>query len=437
MLKFTWKGFVTACWRWVENREVPCLNNLDYLIALDIGTSKIRVIIGEYHSNTVHVIGVGSAPSQGIKKGAIVDIDLTVEAIKQAVAQAEQMVDVRINEVAVGISGNHIELLSGHGVVAVSSEDREITDTDIERVLQASRVIALPPDREVIDIVPREFIVDGLRDIRDPRGMIGVRLEVETTIVTGSKTWLHNLHRCIERAGLSITGYVLMPLAAAEVALSADEKKLGVVLIDLGAGSTDIAYFENGVLMKTIVLPIGGDYITNDIAIGLRTQTEVAERIKLAHGHALAAVASDEETFKVPRIGSQNESTHSQAELADIIEPRVEEIFYLIRQAVEQTIEKEPPGGYVLVGGTVSLPGMREMAEAVLGGTVRIAQPEFVGLRDPSYVNGAGMILYLAKRATRPSAPPTEGKSKGVGKKKIAPKSSPLEKVKNWLKEFI
>ncbi len=413
------------------------MSNLDYLIALDIGTSKVRVIIGEYHSNTVQVIGVGSAPSQGIKKGAIVDIDLTVESIKQAVAQAEQMVDVRIHEVVVGISGNHIELMSGHGVVAVSSEDREITETDIERVLQASRVIALPPDREVIDIVPREFIVDGLRDIRDPRGMIGVRLEVETTIITGSKTWLHNLHRCIERAGLSIVGYVLMPLAAAEVALSADEKKLGVILIDLGAGSTDIALFENGALVKTSVLPIGGDYITNDIAIGLRTQTDVAERIKLTHGHALIAAASDQEMFQVPRIGSQNEASYSQVELAEIIEPRVEEIFYLIRQEVEQMTDKEPAGGYVLIGGAMALPGMREMAEAVLGHTVRIAQPEFVGLRDPSYVNGAGMIVYMAKRLNRTAAPPVEGKSKPSGKKKGVRKSSPFEKIKSWLSEFI
>jgi len=422
---------------WLIFREVPCLSNLDYLIALDIGTSKVRIIIGEYHSNTVQVIGVGSAPSLGIKKGAIVDIDLTVESIKQAVAQAEQMVDLRIHEVVVGISGNHIELLPGHGVVAVSNEDREITDMDMERVLQASRVIALPPDREVIDIVPREFIVDGLRGIRDPRGMIGVRLEVETTIITGSKTWLHNLHRCIERAGLHIAGYVLMPLAAAEVALSADEKKLGVVLIDLGAGSTDIALFENGTLSKTTVLPIGGDYITNDIAIGLRTQTDVAERLKLTHGHALIAAASEEETFQVPRIGSQNEAVYNQVDLAEIIEPRVEEIFYLIRQEVEQLIDKEPAGGYVLIGGAVSLPGMREMAEAVLGHPVRIAQPEFVGLRDPAYVNGAGMILYMAKRLTRTTAMPSEGKSKPAGKKKNVRKASPFEKVKNWFSEFI
>jgi len=414
------------------------LNSLDYIISLDIGTSKIRVMIGEYHSNTVQVIGVGSAEANGIKKGAIVDIDQTVESIKQAVAQAEQMVDLRIHEVYVGISGNHIELLPGHGVVAVSNEDREIGEADIERVLQASRVIALPPDREIIDIVPNEFIVDGLRDIRDPRGMIGVRLEVEATIITGSKTWLHNLHRCIERAGLQVGGYVLMPLAAAEIALSADEKKLGVILLDLGAGSTDIAVFENGGLTRTSVLPIGGEYITNDIAIGLRTQTEVAERIKLTHGHALIAAASDAEVFQVPRIGSQSEEEFNQTDLAHIIEPRVEEIFYLIRQEVQRLTEKEPAGGYVLIGGVVSLPGLREVAEAVLKNTVRIAQPQFVGLRDPAYVNGAGMILYVAKRHYRTSGVvPVESKTKPNSKKKGARKGSPFERVKNWLSEFI
>ncbi len=414
------------------------MSNLDYLIALDIGTSKIRVMIGEYHSNTVQVIGVGSSSAHGIKKGAIVDIDQTVESIKQAVAQAEQMVDLRIHEVVVGISGNHIELLSGHGVVAVSNEDREIGEADIERVLQASRVIALPPDREVIDIVPKEFIVDGLRDIRDPRGMIGVRLEVEATIITGSRTWLHNLNRCIERAGLQVGGYVLMPLAAAEVALSADEKKLGVILIDLGAGSTDIAIFENGGLTRTSVLPIGGEYITNDIAIGLRTQTDVAERIKLRYGHALIAAANDTEVFQVPRIGSQSEEKFNQAELAEIIEPRVEEIFYLIRQEVDRLTDKEPAGGYVLIGGAVSLPGLREMAEAVLGNTVRIAQPEFVGFRDPAYVNGAGMILYVAKRQTRTSGvTPVDNKPTPNRKKKGNRKGSPFERFKNWLSEFI
>ena len=412
----------------------------EFIVSLDIGTSKVRVIIGELNNGTIQIVGVGTAESRGIKKGAIVDIDQTVHSIREAVDQAERMVGIDVDEVFVGISGNHIELHASHGVVAVSSDDREIRHEDIERVLQASRVIAMPPEREIIDVVPKQFLVDGLSDIQDPRGMIGVRLEVEATIITGSKTIVHNMIRCVEKAELGIAGVYLLPLACSEVALSSDEKQLGVVLADIGAGATTIAIFEHGHLVATRVLPVGGEYITNDVSIGFRTQYDVAERIKVKYGCAVIEDAASDVTFKVTHIGSNEEQEYNQVELAEIIEPRVEEIFQLITREVEQMGYKEPPaGGYVLTGGVMSLVGAKKVARNTLAtASVRVAEPDDVGVRNPSYTSGVGMIRLALKHQPGATRSASGGQATKAKTKRSTRNKEPfLQRVKNWLSEII
>lgn len=409
------------------------MNNGDIIVSLDIGTSKVRAIIGEVNGAGIQIIGVGSAEGDGIRKGAIVDIDKTVQSIRAAIDHAERMVGIEITSAYVGISGNHISLQSSRGVVAVNSPTREIGEEDIERVLQASRVIALPPEREIIDVVPKMYVVDGLDDIADPRGMMGVRLEVETYIITGSRTVIHNLMRCVERAGIQIAGLVLSPLAASTVALSGDEKRLGVALVDIGAGQTTISVFKNGILEATNVLPVGGDHVTNDIAIGMRTQAEVAERVKIRHGCAMVQDANPDETFKVSRVGSAVEKDFNQVDLANIVEPRLQEIFHMVRVEVEKMGYREVPGGYVLTGGVVALPGLDKLAELELNASVRVAIPEFLGVRDSSFINGVGIIQYVARNMTRTKvdavqAPRRKASGNGGGL---------VDKIKSWFSEFV
>jgi cell division protein FtsA len=425
------------------------LNNNDYIISLDIGTSKVRVIIGEINGGTINIVGVGTAESQGIKKGAIVDIDETVKSIREAVEQAERMVDVTIRHVIVGISGNHIHLQASQGVVAVSSENREISDDDIERVMKAAQVIAVPPEREIIDIVPVQFIVDGHGEINDPRGMMGVRLEMDGTIITGAKTVIHNLVRCIERAGLSIAGMYLMPLASSEIALTKDEKNLGVVLVDIGAGSTTVAVFEMGTLTAFSVLPIGGDHITNDIAIGLRTTTEEAKQIQLQNGCALLEEASDDEVFQVKRIGSDVEKEFSQVELASVIEPRAAEIFNLMEDELHLLgYDTTIPNGFVLTGGVANIPGLLELARMELQAPVRVAIPDYIGVRDPAYTTGVGLIKYASKyymnrmpqqQEVKPSQPKNTRKQNAAPKvqKEQGEQGGVMRKVRDWFSEFI
>ncbi|MGP4080324.1 cell division protein FtsA [Pseudalkalibacillus sp. R45] len=373
------------------------MNSSEVMISLDIGTSNIKVIIGEMSDESFNVIGVGNAKSEGIKKGSIVDIDETVRSIKKAVEQAERMVGVQINSVIVGITGNHVQLQPCHGVVAVSSEDREIRDEDITRVIDAAQVMSIPPEREIIDVIPREFVVDGLGEINDPRGMIGVRLEMEGILITGSKTILHNVLRCVERAGLDVADICLQPLAAGTIALNKDERNLGVALVDMGAGSTTLTVFDQGSIQFTKVLPIGGDFVTKDISIGFRTTTEDAERVKVKHGHAFIDHASDEELFEVARIGSSNEQQFSQYELAHIIEPRMEEIFGLVMEELHRNGYNELPGGFVLTGGVVAMPGVLELAREVLNQNVRISMPDYIGVREAQYTTGVGLIQFTFK----------------------------------------
>jgi cell division protein FtsA len=409
----------------------------DIIVSLDIGTSKVRAIIGEINNGTINIIGVGSADSEGIRKGSIVDIDQTVASIRKAIDHAERMVGIQISEVYAGISGNQIGLQSSHGVVAVSNEDREIGDEDIDRVMQAARVIALPPEREIIDVVPKQYVVDGLDGISDPRGMIGVRLEVEATIVTGAKTAIHNMKRCIEKAGLHVAGFVLMSLASGQLALSKDEKSIGTVLVDIGAGATTIAIFEQGNLMATSTLPIGGEFITNDISIGLKTQMEIAEKVKTKFGCAVIEDAMADQVFKVTRVGSNVDKEFSQVDLASIIEPRVQEIFHLIRQEVNRLGYGQAAGGYVLTGGTVSMPGMLTIAQVELENSVRIAVPDFIGVRDPAFTSGVGVIKYASRFVTKSRGASVVRKPSARKTGTSSAKTGVFEKIKNWFSEFI
>lgn len=375
------------------------MNNSEMYVSLDIGTSTVKVIIGEMSNESLNIIGVGNAKSEGIRKGSIVDIDETVQSIKRAVEQAERMVGMKINHVIVGIAGNHVALKPCHGVVAVSSENREITNDDVARVMDAAQVISIPPEREIINVIPRQFIVDGLDEITDPRGMIGVRLEMEGIIVTGAKTILHNTLRCVERAGLDITDIVLQPLAAASMALSKDEQNLGSALIDIGGGSTTVSTFENGSISHASVIPVGGDNITKDLSIGLRTATEDAENLKLNYGHAFYDHASEEEVFSVPIIGSDQHQQFNQLELSDIIEARMEEIFQLVEQELKGMGDADLPGGFVLTGGVANMPGVLELAQMVLQNRVRVAIPDYIGVREPQYTTAVGLIKYAYKNA--------------------------------------
>lgn len=375
------------------------MNSNELFVSLDIGTSSVKVIIGEMTNDALNIIGVGNVKSEGIRKGSIVDIDETVHSIKKAVEQAERMVGISLKRVVVGVTGNHVQLQECHGVVAVSSENREISNDDVRRVIEAAQVVSIPPEREIIDVIPKQFIVDGLDEINDPRGMLGVRLEMEGYIITGSKTILHNLLRCVERAGLEITDICLQPLAAGTVALSKDEKNLGVALVDIGGGSTTIAVFEQNHLIATTVLPVGGENITKDLSIGLRTTTDEAERIKVKYGHSFYDHASEDEIFEASVIGSDQKRTFNQLEIADIIEARMEEVYELIVHELRRLGIGELPGGFVLTGGTVKMPGVLELGQAVLQNSVRIASPDYIGVREPQYMTGVGLIQFAYKNA--------------------------------------
>lgn len=426
------------------------MNESEILVSLDIGTSTVKVVIGEVLHNSLNVIGMGSAPSKGIRKGAIVDIDKTVQSINQAVEQAERMVGMSINSVIVGIDGNHIQLQPCHGVVAVQREDREITDEDVVRVIDGAQVVSIPPEREIIDVIPEQFIVDGLDEISDPRGMIGVRLEMEGTIITSSKTILHNLLKCVERAGLDVADICLQPLAAGRMALTNDEKKLGIALVDIGGGCSTVSVFENDHLVATSMVPLGGDNITKDLSIGLRTSTEEAERIKLDYGHAYYETSNPEETFQVTSIGSNEKETFSQEEISHMIEARMEEIFEYVEREIYKMGYDEVPGGYVLTGGTMKLPGAIELAQDIFNKSVRVAIPDYIGVREPQYTSSVGILQfadYNAKiqgRDLRPSlgeqseeaAPRRQPKQPSVPKEKSERNENKGSKIANLFKAF-
>ena len=422
------------------------MNSNEIYVSLDIGTSSVKVIIGEMVNDTLNIIGVGNEKSEGLRKGSIVDIDETVHSIKKAIEQAERMIGMEIRQVVVGITANHVMLTNCHGVVAVSSQNREITNDDVARVIEAAQVMSIPPEREIIGVDAKQFIVDGLDEITDPRGMIGVRLEMEGTIITCSKTILHNTLRCVERSGLEILDIVLQPLAAGSFALSKDEQNLGVALIDLGGGSTTIAYYDQGHLKATSLLPIGGDHITKDLSIGLRTSTDDAEKIKLKYGHAFYDEASEEEVFSVPIIGSDQHQQFNQLEISDIIEARMEEIFELVAHEMKRLGIRDLPGGFVLTGGVANMQGVLELAGEIFQGRVLFAAPDYIGVREPQYTNAVGLIKYAYKFARLPGgvglefssvSEPSEKRSPKQPVPKAKPEKPQEEKMSSRVKKFL
>lgn len=370
------------------------MNHQDIYISLDIGSSSIKVLIGDITDNQLHVIGVGNVKSNGIRKGAIVDIDATVQSIKKAVDQAERMTGIKIDEVVLGIPANQTTLQPVKGVVAVNSENREITDEDLERVIESAQVMSIPPERELVNLIPRQFIVDNLDEIKDPRGMIGIRLEMDATMITTSKTLVHNVLRCVERAGLQIREIYLQPLAAGFFALTEDEKNQGTAYIDIGGGSTTVAVFEDGLLTRTGVIPVGGEHLTKDLSIVLKTPTEQAEIIKKQFGHAFYDDASDEEVFEVPVSGTDAMDQYSQKFISEVIGVRLEELFELVLDELARLGVRDLPGGVVLTGGVAQLEGIAQLARQIMQTRVRIYTPDYIGVREPAYTTAVGLIRY-------------------------------------------
>jgi cell division protein FtsA len=352
------------------------------------------------------VIGVGAAPSRGLRKGVVVNIDTTVEAIKHAVAEAEQMAGVEVSRVYAGVAGGHIRGVNSRGVVAVSGKHREVDGADVARAVDAARAINMPSDREVIHVLPQTFVVDDQDCVREPIGMSGVRLEVEVHIVTGAATSVQNVIRSVNRAGLAVQEVVLEPLASAEAVLFEDERELGVLLVDIGGGTTDVALIREGAIWHTLVLPLGGDHITNDIAIGLRTPAIDAEALKKRHGAALASIVPAEETVDVPSVGGRKPRQLSRQVLAGIVQPRVEEIFQLVaRDLARAGFQDAATAGVVVTGGTSLLEGLPDLAERVLGQPVRRGVPSDVGgladvVKSPIHATGVGLAVYGAHRHT-------------------------------------
>ncbi|MGM0370349.1 MAG: cell division protein FtsA [Bacillota bacterium] len=352
---------------------------------IDVGTTKICTIIAEVSDNNItDIIGVGTSPSEGLKKGMVVDIDDTVKSIEKSVDEAERMAGLELESAFVGIAGSHISSLNSHGVVAVTGENKEITHEDIERVMDATKIISIPPEREIIHALPREYIVDGCKDIKYPLGMAGVRLEAETHIVTGSVTSIQNLAKSVNRAGIGVEDIVLQPLAASKAVLSDSEKDLGVVLVDMGGGTTDIAVFKEGSIWYTAILPVGGDHVTSDIAVGLRTPKTNAERIKIKHGSAEASLIEDTEEIDIlDTCGAQKRSV-SRKRLSEIIEPRIDEIFSMVKDELRKgKCQDLVPAGMVITGGGSLLKGLPDFVSRKLDMPVRSGRPDNLdGLLD-------------------------------------------------------
>jgi cell division protein FtsA len=379
----------------------------DLVVGLDVGTTKV---VAQPMPHGLDIIGVGTAPSRGLRRGIVVNIDSTVEAIKAAVAEAEQMAGVEVAGVCAGVAGGHIRGVNSRGVVAVSGKDREVGSTDVERAVDAARAISVPQDREIIHVLPQNFIVDDGEGIRDPIGMSGVRLEVEVHVVTAAVTSVQNIVRSVNRAGLAVRDVILEPLASAEAVLYEDEKELGIVVVDLGGGTTDVALLRNGAIWHTAVLPLGGDHISNDIAIGLRTPMADAEDIKKRYGCALTALVPAEETVEVPSVGGRKPRQLSRQVLSEIIQPRVEEIFTLIaRELGRAGFQDAATAGVVVTGGTSLMEGVPELAEAVFDQPVRRGVPLGVSglaeiVQSPIYATAVGLALHGARARTQADA---------------------------------
>ena len=403
----------------------------ELFVGLDIGTTKICAIIGEARpSGTLDIVGFGAHPSHGLRKGVVVDVESTQASIRHAVREAELMAGCEVTHVYAGIAGAHVQGQNSHGIVAV--KNGEVTQLDISRVIDAARAVAIPHDREVIHILPQEYVVDHQDGIREPLGMSGVRLEAKVHIVTGAMTSAQNIVKCAERCGLQVADIVLEQLASSEAVLTQDERELGVCLVDIGGGTTDVAIWSDGSIVHTSVIPIGGAHLTQDIAVGLRTPPEEAEQLKRAHGCAMVALVDKDATLQVPGTGGRQARTLHRTSLAEIIEPRVEEIFRLVGQHVRRTGYADLlASGVVITGGSTLLQGMAELAEDSLGMPVRRGAPMDVGgltdlVRSPMYATGVGLLKYGRAHEADPFRP-------------VLPHTvyaKVKDKVRNWLGEI-
>jgi cell division protein FtsA len=369
------------------------------IVALDIGTSKVVAIVGEITAaGEVDIIGIGSHPSRGLKKGVVVNIESTVQSIQRAVEEAELMAGCQIHSVYAGIAGSHIRSLNSHGIVAI--RDKEVMQSDMERVIDAARAVAIPADQKILHVLPQEFVIDTQEGIREPIGMSGVRLEAKVHLVTGAVSAAQNIIKCVRRCGLEVDDIILEQLASSNAVLSDDEKELGVCLVDIGGGTTDIAVFTEGAIRHTAVIPIAGDQVTNDIAVALRTPTQHAEDIKIKYGCALAQLASADETIEVPSVGDRPARRLARQTLADVVEPRYEELFTLVQAELRRSgFEDLCAAGVVLTGGTAKMEGVVDLAEEIFHMPVRLGVPQGVNglvdvVRNPIYSTGVGLLLF-------------------------------------------
>ncbi len=397
------------------------------IVGLDIGTSKVVAVVGEVDvEGVIEVVGIGSHPSRGMKKGVVVDIESTVNAIQRAVEEAELMAGCQIHSVYVGIAGSHIRSMNSHGIVAI--KEGEVVQADVERVLDAAQAVAIPADQKVLHVLPQEYLIDNQGGIKEPLGMSGVRLEAKVHLVTCAVNAAQNIEKCIQRCGLEVDGIILEQLASSFSVITADERDLGVCIVDIGGGTSDIAIFTDGAIRHTGVIPIAGDQVTNDIAMALRTPTQHAEEIKIRYACALTQLAGADETIKVPSVGDRPPRDLSRQSLAEVVEPRYDELFTLIQAEIRRSgYEELIPAGVVLTGGTSKMEGAMELAEEIFHMPVRVGAPQYAQglsdiIRNPIYATAVGLLIFGA-RDEQADAHFKEGRLSAAGL---------LDSVKEW-----
>ncbi len=405
----------------------------EVITGLDIGTTKICALVAEMTEHgEILITGVGVSPSPGMKKGIVVDIESTTRAIEDAVAKASRQSAREVDSVYVGVTGEHIASLNSSGVIAITHPDREITSGDVDRVVDAARVIVLPPDREILHAIPRSYSIDGQNGIRHPIGMSGTRLEVQTHIVHGATTFLQNVEKCVTKAGLEVAEKVLEPIATGESVLLPAEKELGVCLVDIGGGTSDLAVFVNGEIYYSAVIPVGGNHVTNDVAYGLTVGRDEAERLKTENGHALADQVPEEDVITVRQIGREEGRKLRRRALVQIIEPRMQELFQLVQDELTRAdCLHLIPAGLVISGGGSQLKGCVEIAQQVMGLSVRIGKPQPLGglgetLTNPMYATAVGLVLYGAREMRHTQQSGRSGGGAGQGLRRL------FARIKEW-----
>jgi len=400
-------------------------NNL--IVGLDIGTSKVVAIVGEVTADgEIDIIGIGTQPSRGLKKGVVVNIESTVQSIQRAVEEAELMAGCQIRSVYAGIAGSHIRSINSHGIVAI--KDKEVTAADVERVIDAAKAVAIPADQRILHVLPQEFVIDNSEGIRDPISMSGVRLEAKVHLVTGAMSAAQNIIKCVRRCGLEVDDIILEQLASSAAVLTEDEKELGVCLVDIGGGTTDIAVFSDGAIRHTAVIPIAGDQVTNDIAVALRTPTQYANDLKIKYACALRQLATEDETIEVPSVGDREPRRLARQTLAEVVEPRYEELLSLVQAELRRSgFEEICAAGVVLTGGSSKMEGAIELAEEIFHMPVRLGYPQHVSglvdvVRNPIHATGVGLLLFGNKQKSSLSSYRLDEQSEG----------SILSRMKNW-----